>query len=100
MECPFPHLSATVHPVSLEKWVQQTGQQPTANAAYMHKHIEQLHKEQEAHAGQQSSVRELPWLEQEELFVRQGLLVVAVVVAISMALTLVRSLISARSALA
>merc|ERR1740121_2585636 len=77
-ECPFPLLTGTSKPVTAQQWMIQTGEKPTADAETMRWHISEG---QRASAPFTSSaadvvanplyeaVDELPWLEQEELFI-------------------------------
>lgn len=110
-ECPFPHVSGSLHPMTMERWLLHTGNDPVASEAYLRKQIEELRSNAQASKEQpdrSDDSRRLPWVEQEELLVSaappgatvhmeladvgQGLLLVATVVAVSMAMTLARSL--------
>jgi len=121
LECPFPHISGRTSPVTMERWMQQTGEEAMASDDYMRRIVAEIQNstrvESGKHAGNGNPARLLPWLEQEELFIGQpappgapidmsladvgyGLLVVAIVVTTSMAAMLARSVARARSALA
>jgi len=108
-ECSFPHLSGSSKPVTVEQFMRQTGQDPTASPAAMKQEISQAHNASSVYHA------DLPWLTEEELFVSwstrhgvdvslafsdvaEGVLLVATVMTMSVAITLVRSLTKAHAA--
>jgi len=60
-ECPYPHVSGTTRPLSADEWMIQTGTDATADEEEMFQHAERPSRVTDA--------EELPWSDEEELFV-------------------------------
>jgi len=64
-ECSFPQLSGTSSPISPRKWMERTGEKPVADKSTMKWHVE------EAARKYPGDSQDLPWVDDEELFVRR-----------------------------
>jgi len=108
-ECSFPHLSGSSKPVTVEQYMRETGKDPTASPEAMQQVISEARNASSAHRS------DLPWLTEEELFVSwssrhgvdvslalsdvaEGVILVATVMTVSVAITLARSLTKASAA--
>jgi len=60
-ECSYPHVSGTTRPLTADEWMRQTGSDASADEEEMRQHAEKAPRETDA--------SELPWTEEEELFV-------------------------------
>jgi len=79
LECPFPHLSGSLHPVVMEKWEEETGQESGSNETYMRHQVEMIRRGAASRA--KGLRRVLPWLKQEELFIDQSVPLVTIMLA-------------------
>merc|ERR1719356_2190006 len=64
-ECPFPHVSGSLHPATQEEWMLQTGEDVLASELSLEKEVSEI----KANLPEKSERMRMPWLDQEELLV-------------------------------
>jgi len=65
-ECQYPHLSGTTKPMTAREWKAETGEGSTMSSEMMEQHIADISN---ATADDQKTVVEVPWTCEEELFI-------------------------------